>query len=201
VLVEPNPALARRIRASRPKALLFECAVGAREDCEVILQIPEGAETLASISNGSTQMQRMLRSAPRIKTVAVKETTLDRVLSDAGVTHLDFVTIDVEGHELEVLRGFSLERWKPRIVIVEDNSSGTSDEVLNYMRLRGYVRIRNTGCNDWYCGADDAALVHPLRMFSTECKKALKGIKKVVLRHVRRVGEIRGTRKRPQLIV
>ena|GEM_PF-4563200 len=103
--------------------------------------------------------------------------------------------------ELEVLRGFSLDRWKPRIVIIEDNSSGTSDEVLSHMQLRGYVRVRNTGCNDWYCSAGDVALVRPLRIFLTECKKALKGIKKVVFRHARRMGEIRKVRKRTHMNV
>lgn len=191
VLVEPNPALARRIRELRPNAHLYECAAGAHEGGEAILHIPQGAETLASVSEESTQMSRMLQSASAFTTVTVMETTLDHILSDAGARHVDFITIDVEGHELEVLRGFSLGRWKPRVVIIEDNSSGTSDEVLNYMRLRGYVRVRNTGCNDWYCSEGDKALARPFPIICTEFKKALKGIKKVVFRHARRVAEVR----------
>ncbi len=191
VLVEPNPALARRIRELRPNAHLYECAAGSREGGEATLHIPQGAETLASISEGSTQMSRMLQSTSAYTTVTVTETTLDHILSDAGAKQVDFITIDVEGHELEVLRGFSLGRWKPRVVIIEDNSSGTNDEVLNYMKLRGYVRVRNTGCNDWYCSEGDTALARPLPILCTEFKKALKGIKKVVFRHARRIAEVR----------
>ena len=31
----------------------------------------------------------------------------------------DFVTIDVEGHEEQVLRGLGLDRWRPRVLVVE----------------------------------------------------------------------------------
>jgi FkbM family methyltransferase len=190
ILVEPNPSLATRIRQTRPNALLYECAVGAREG-EVTLHVPLGAETLASVSDGSIQADRMARSTAEIASITVRETTLDTILSDSGIERLDFITIDVEGHELEVLKGFSLDRWKPRILIIEDNSSGTNDEVLNYLQQRNYVRIRNTGCNDWYCRQDDAALVQPLPILFTECKKALKGIKKVVFRHAHRIWAVR----------
>lgn len=191
VLVEPNPALARRIRELRPNARLYQCAAGAHEGGEATLHIPQGAETLASISEESTQISRMLQSASAFTTVTVTETTLDHILSDAGAKQVDFITIDVEGHELEVLRGFSLGRWKPRVVIIEDNSSGTNDEVLNYMKLRGYIRVRNTGCNDWYCSEGDTALARPLPIMCTEFKKTLKGVKKVVFRHARRIAQIR----------
>ena len=33
----------------------------------------------------------------------------------------DFLSIDVEGHELEVLGGFDLARWRPRLVLLEDH--------------------------------------------------------------------------------
>jgi hypothetical protein len=31
----------------------------------------------------------------------------------------DVLVIDVEGHELEVLQGFSLDVWQPKLIIIE----------------------------------------------------------------------------------
>lgn len=187
VLVEPNPALAQAVRNVRPAALVFEYALGAHAEGELVLSIPTGAETLASVSAGSTQRDRMISVSKDIVQLTVKETTLDWVLQESGVDRIEFISIDVEGHEMEVLSGFSLSRWKPRLVIIEDNSSGTSDEILNFMKFSGYVRFRNTGCNDWYCAKSDKELSDKYLIFLTELKKALKGIKKVTFRHGSRI--------------
>jgi FkbM family methyltransferase len=184
VLVEPIPSLAARIRLERPRAKLFECAVGP-EHGEVVLTVPEGAETLASVSSNPSQVQRASHSSGQLDRIVVAQRTLDSVLEEAGLGTIDFVTIDVEGYELPVLEGFDLSRWKPRIVILEDNSSGTSLDVPLYMEAQGYVRFHSSGCNDWYCRPDD-----PLRtrigVIRTEFIKALKAYKKVSVSLVRR---------------
>ena len=45
--------------------------------------------------------------------------TLDTILEEAGFPRVDLVTIDVEGYENDVMAGFSLERWKPKIMVIE----------------------------------------------------------------------------------
>ena len=48
--------------------------------------------------------------------------TLDDILEQAEAPMpIDFVSIDVEGHEVEVLSGFDLARWRPRLILVEDH--------------------------------------------------------------------------------
>ena len=32
---------------------------------------------------------------------------------------IDFVSIDVEGHELDLLKGFNLKRYKPSVIVIE----------------------------------------------------------------------------------
>jgi hypothetical protein len=50
--------------------------------------------------------------------VAVPVRTLDSLAADAGVTEADYIKIDVEGYELEVLRGArQLISASPRIVV------------------------------------------------------------------------------------
>ena len=50
----------------------------------------------------------------------VKTRRLDSLLEEAGFTSLDLLCIDVEGWEPEVLEGFTIERWKPTIMVIED---------------------------------------------------------------------------------
>jgi hypothetical protein len=96
-----------------------------------------------------------------VRQVTVRTATLDTLLRDAGFPELQFITIDVEGHELAVLEGFTLEAYHPRVVIIEDNSVEGDPGVARYMSERGYVHFRRTGVNEWYAHESDAELVRP----------------------------------------
>jgi hypothetical protein len=75
--------------------------------------------------------------------------TLDQVLADAKApVPLDFVSIDVEGHEVDVLRGFDLQRWRPRLIVIEDHV--LDRRLHNALVARGYAWFRRTGLNSWY---------------------------------------------------
>ena len=51
----------------------------------------------------------------------VKTKTLNSIIENSKSNNLtiDFVSIDVEGHELDVIKGFDLKKYKPKVVIIE----------------------------------------------------------------------------------
>ena len=51
----------------------------------------------------------------------VKTKTLNSIIENSKFNNLtiDFVSIDVEGHELNVIKGFDLKKYKPKVVIIE----------------------------------------------------------------------------------
>ena len=53
----------------------------------------------------------------------------------------------MEGAELEVLRGFDLERFGVHVLVVEDLSLGARDELAAHLRGRGYVEVAWIGAN------------------------------------------------------
>jgi hypothetical protein len=90
--------------------------------------------------------------APGAKTqyvIMVPVRTLDDILEEANApTPIDLLSIDVEGHELEVLRGFDLVRWQPRLIMLEDHVNNLKKHRL--LRRAGYRLIRRVGFNGWY---------------------------------------------------
>lgn len=150
VLVEPNPDLCRQLRERR-SARIFECAASSATGVAT-LQIASGAPLAHGVSTlgGAAEADRLSEQFGfQTHPVEVQTRTLDSILEEANLGgRIDFISIDVEGHEAELLRGFSSDRWRPTVVIVEDNSWTAS--VSGQMRDRGYVRIKRTGVNDWY---------------------------------------------------
>ncbi len=162
ILVEPNPSLCDGMRAVR-NSLIYECAA-SNQIGAATLHIVEGAarsDGLSTISTDKEEHDRIKSYGFTSHPVQVRTMTLDEILADAQIKgDIDFVSIDVEGHEYEVLEGLSLERWKPKIMVLEDNSNFEDSTVSNYLKKSGYVRFMRTGVNDWYAHRTNKRLVN-----------------------------------------
>jgi len=156
VLVEPLPHLARKLRQTR-RARVFENACSSPQNAGRHLPLYV-AGPLSSLDRGE-----MAPGAMPDGVIEVPIKTLDDILADAGAqAPLDFISIDVEGHEIDVLRGFDLARWRPRLVLLEDHVGNLIKH--RYISRFGYRLIRRTGNNGWYVPASaDVAVNWPDR--------------------------------------
>jgi FkbM family methyltransferase len=142
ILIEPVPELAAELKRVR-KAQVFEVACSSPEQAGKVLRLHVAGPFSSFDPNLAVTGMRAER------TVEVKVCTLDAVLVEGGATApLDLLSVDVEGHELEVLRGFDFARWKPRLILLEDHVSGLDKH--RFMRRAGYTLMRRTGLNGWY---------------------------------------------------
>lgn len=146
ILVEPLPKIARVLRQTR-RAQVFENACSSPKNA---------GRRLPFYVAGPLSCLDRSEMAPGARPNAVIDVpikTLDDILTDAGApAPLDFISIDVEGHELEVLRGFDLARWQPRLILLEDHVSNLKKH--RFISAGGYRLIRRTGNNGWYVPAN-----------------------------------------------
>lgn len=73
--------------------------------------------------------------------------TLDQCLALAGFSSLDVLSLDVDGAEVEILSGFSVDRWRPRALVLETDAA--EDGVHDWATRSGYLldsRIGHNGC-------------------------------------------------------
>lgn len=77
----------------------------------------------------------------------VETTTLDDVLEHSRYSNqeIDLLSIDAEGHDYHVLRSINIDRYKPKIIIVESVSFSIRDvinsEIYKYLEEHGYRLI------------------------------------------------------------
>lgn len=144
ILIEPQPDLAEDLRLQR-SAKVFAVACSSQQNA--------GKTLTLHLAGGHSSFDPKLNLA-EVKphdAIQVPIRTLDEILVEAGAQQVDFFSIDVEGHEVEVLDGCDLGRWNPRLILIED--------LLLHLRLhrllhrRGYRWLRRTGINNWYIPA------------------------------------------------
>jgi FkbM family methyltransferase len=151
VLVEPQPDLAERLRRER-QAHVIAAACSSPENAGKTM-------TLHVLGpHSSLNPELAVTGVTAESEIAVPVRTLDDILEQAGApSPIDFVSIDVEGHEVEVLSGFDLARWRPRLILVEDHV--TSLATHRAFTRAGYRLIRRTGPNGWYVPQQQAPAV------------------------------------------
>ena len=155
--IEPNPYLALRCIKQRNRCISFACGDSDREATFYIRSFGGGEMTAGSSLNpdqavmddprvGSGQTLRDLGAVEFEVTVMVKR--LDELLEVQNFHRLDFLSLDTEGTEAEVLRGFTLDRWRPKLVVVESWSPDEPHQT--YFEAGGYRRVERLAVNDFY---------------------------------------------------
>jgi FkbM family methyltransferase len=118
VLVEPMPELRAKCERRRPRSQIFGCALVGPEqsDRNVTMHFGDLMSTTGAPEHARGGLEVTGRSG---YSLAVPALTISSVLDEAGLGELDVIVLDIEGRELDALRGLGLERHSPRYLLLE----------------------------------------------------------------------------------
>lgn len=159
ICIEPNPVFFELLNENRKesKCLNYAC-VGEENLSEISLNIDQTG-LLSSLKDGSKleneikiNLERQNISYNGINKVIVPSRTLNSIFDEfvPEKLNIDFISIDVEGVELEVLKGLDFERYRPNILIIENNDYKNSAKVKEYLDYYNYTLAKRLGVNDIY---------------------------------------------------
>ena len=83
----------------------------------------------------------------------MKTRTLDDICEQYSVERIGIMSLDIEGHEFEALRGLDLESHGPIVLILENNSPYTlgDENIRDWLSEKGYTfKVRVWGMDDIY---------------------------------------------------
>jgi hypothetical protein len=72
----------------------------------------------------------------------VKAIRLEKILDDNKVDKIDFISLDVEGYELNVLQGLNLQKYRPEYMLIEVYTKDY-ENITNYLDSNNYVVVCN----------------------------------------------------------
>jgi FkbM family methyltransferase len=122
--IEPHSGLYNRLVAQRSRDINLGCGAGnARQEAR-FYELP----TMEwSSFDADVQRRATARDEPVTERI-VKVLSLNEILDKHGQDlPIDFLKIDVEGCEHEVLKGIDLRRYRPSLIVVEATRQGTTE--------------------------------------------------------------------------
>lgn len=143
VLIEPIPELYKELCSQRPRSVVVQAACGAPEQ-----RGPGTLHVAEGLSRSTLDRNTVGLNVAFTRTETVEVRTLDDILKEIQPPPVDFVSIDVEGLQLNVLRGFSLDKYRPRLLLVEDHLHDLKTH--RYLLQQHYRLVKRTARNNWY---------------------------------------------------
>ncbi len=161
IAVEPNPEFCAAHRAAGNEVLQYAASNVDKDDEDFFVVDSHGApyydgpvsyESFSSLGiNGKyAELRETTHVKTSVRTIKVKVRKLDSILAhhEPKIRRVDIVAVDVEGWELNVMRGFSLSRYRPKVVILENLFD--SQDYVEYMKGQGYKLWSKLPPNDIY---------------------------------------------------
>jgi FkbM family methyltransferase len=152
ICIEPLPDHFEKCKSIRKYAV--NCCISDmnKEDVPFYIYELEGGNQSA-ISSLEPDMRLVHSHAHIIKTsgkeIRVKCRTLTSVLDEASFPcEIDFISIDTENTEIDVLKGFDFSKYKVKYLIIENNFNESICE--DYLITQGFKKFRRHAVNDFY---------------------------------------------------
>lgn len=140
IIIEPTK-IKKYCRINRPRATIIDKALVSHEfsnssltliDCNAMTVVKDSFDGYQEWIRAGEQTQKIVA-----KEIVVEVTTLDSILENYFHHHkprpIDLVTLDLEGYELEALRGFDLVKFHPTFLLIEIHTPERKREIENFL--------------------------------------------------------------------
>jgi len=146
--IEPTPGAIKSFNLFRRRDINLNIGISDKRDNLTFYCFNEPAlngfsKELSEERNNTSKVYKIIKEL-KVETYPLAD-VLDKYLP-AG-QQIDFLTIDVEGLDLQVLQSNNWDKYKPSYILVEDRidfSNLSSSEVYNYLEKQGYQLVAKT---------------------------------------------------------
>ena len=151
--IEPSPVVHKHLAEERPRDVNLNVGIAAVDGVMTFYQ--------SLVYHGWSTFVADLAAHYRAQGVAMEErpipvTTLAKVCEDHADRPIDFLKIDAEGFEREVLQGADFSRWRPKVLVIENSWPEAWQPLVEGI---DYLPAAFDGLNRFYVRSEDRGLL------------------------------------------
>ncbi len=157
--VEPMENIYEKLIRNRPKCINIKCAVSNNNGVAQFIQNDGYTEMLSGLKNeyDPRHLNRLTNELEHYggstREIQVETKKLETIFDEYNVNHINYLSVDVEGAEFEVIKSINFDKVFIDVIGFENNYTDVSSEIIKYLKSKNYV-VRN-----WY-NQSDIFMIH-----------------------------------------
>ncbi len=137
--VEAHAGYIELLHANRPRSIIEHCAVSNYdEDMAKFYANSRGSLSTLDKSKEDEFAKKFGRFFSGFQEQLVPKRTLNTLFSKHNINIIDILSVDVEGHEVEVIQGIDFLKYQPQVLLVESDSIKHEQMLSELLMAAGY---------------------------------------------------------------
>jgi FkbM family methyltransferase len=137
ICVDPSPTTAQEWRKQRPRDIMVTAGVGPTKASMLYFHFEDQPACNCLVRKEERTQAESIRKPDRVSEIDVLPLA---ALLEQHVTigrQIDLMSIDCEGLDFEVLKSNDFDRFRPRVLVVEDHDLSSTTDITRFMTSIG----------------------------------------------------------------
>lgn len=151
VLVEPNPAFAKRLKLFRPHDTVINAGIGVSNQKSADYYIMRrGNGQLNTFSQSQVKLLQQKDPKALKRVIKMRLLNINDVIKKHFKSCPNLISLDVEGLDLAILKTLDFERCRPNVICVETLITGkkkSNTKLIKFLQSKGYKIRASTFVN------------------------------------------------------
>ncbi|MEO6316426.1 MAG: FkbM family methyltransferase [Chitinophagaceae bacterium] len=161
VCIEPDKNMIKLIKRKRPGDIVLNIGIGLTESPAATFYLFPSKVNGWSTFSEEEALIRKNATGIGYNTVEVPLKPVNTVIAEYFSPYPNFISLDVEGLDLDILKSIDFEKYQPEVICAEtvtfgylDNNEEKINSISEFIHSKGYVTYADTHINTIYCRAD-----------------------------------------------
>jgi FkbM family methyltransferase len=151
--IEANPIVFKDLSKNR-KVICENCAISDNNGFAIFNKIEGYGEQLSGLvlKYNERHIQRIKKTIQEFggteEKIEIPTYTLNTILDKHNCSKIDFISIDTEGGELDLIKLINFKKYDIKVIIVENNYN--NGDIYDYITNKGYKLIKRLEMDEIY---------------------------------------------------
>ncbi len=152
ICIEPDPTLFKTLKSKRSRDNCLNIGVGLTEQKSADFYVMS-TKTLNTFSREEAERYQSYGKNRIEQVIPIPLVPINSVIAQYCTSKPNFISLDVEGMDLQILKTLDLNIWRPEVFCIEtltyteDNAEEKITEIIDYMLANGYMLYADTYIN------------------------------------------------------
>lgn len=148
--VEAHAGYIDMLKKNRPNSIICHCAAGETDEDAVFYANARGSLSTLDKTKETHFQHNYGSFFSGFEEQYVKKARISSLLDACQIDDIDILSLDIEGYEVEALKGLDLSRHRPKVMIIESDDSQHEAQLDALILPHGYTKSVNLDVNLFY---------------------------------------------------